>query len=238
MINFWYNGSNFNAVAGADSFCLGRIGFLSAKRDVRTEIIPGANMPLTIDNGRWETTNGTYQCFIQSGYGDKKHEIELWLSSGGGSFHRLEDTEEPQYYRMAKLLAPIDEKRVLHNDVARFDVSFELSAERWLKSGEDAVEFTESGVLVNPTTHTALPLIIVNGTGVGTLTINNKTITISEIGGKLTMDSATQRAYNDNNEPKDDVITGGYHTLGNGENVVSFGGGVTSVKITPRWWTI
>ena len=238
MINFWFNGKNFISVAGSDGFCLGRVGFLSAKRDVRTETIPGANMPLTIDNGRWETTNGTYQCFIQSGYGDKKHEIELWLSSGGGSFHRLEDTEEPQYYRMAKFLAPIEEKKVLHNDVARFDVPFELSAERWLKSGEDVVEFTGSGVLVNPTTYTALPLIVINGTGAGTLTINSKTITISKIGGKLTMDSAIQRAYNDNEESKDDTITGGYHTLGEGENAISFAGGVTSVEIIPRWWTI
>lgn len=237
MINFWFGDNNFNAVAGENGFCLGRTGFRAAKRDFQSEPIPGRNAPLTVDNGRFETVSGTYQCFIQSGYANKKHDIELWLGKNGGAFQRLEDTEEAQYFRMARFSAPIEEKRVLHNDIARFDVSFELSAERWLKSGENAVSILRNGTIVNPAPFASKPLIVVTGTGAGTLTINGKTINISDIGGSVTMDSETERAYN-GSTARDGTISGQYFVLESGNNSVTWAGGVMGVTITPRWWTI
>lgn len=235
MINFTFGNNNFNTVAGENGFCLGKVGFLAPVRDAETVEIPGSNRVLTLDNGRWKTTKGKYQCFIQSGYGEKIQDVQLWLSQIG--FQRLEDDKDTDHFRMARFVGPIEEGRVLYDDIGRFDVNFECMPQKWLKSGETEVTVANNGTITNPTNFEAEPLIVVNGSGNGTLTINGNQIGISDISTSVTLDCAIQRAYN-GNMPKDDTISGVYPVLVAGDNTISYTGGITSVKITPRWWTL
>jgi phage-related protein len=238
LINFTFGDNNFNAVAGADGFVLGRVGFLTPDREYRSEKIPGRNAPLTIDGGRWETVEGYYQCFIQSGYDAKKNDIQFWLDKYGGAFTRLEDTAEPTIFRMARFKNPIREVKVLHGDIARFDVYFECSAERWLKSGATATTVTSGSTITNPTAFNSLPRIRVNGSGDFTMTINGKTASFTDNNSGITIDSEICRAYN-GSTPKDSSMTGDFPVLVPGDNTISWSGsGITSVTVTPRWWTI
>lgn len=236
MINFTFGNNNFQTVAGSNGFCLGKVGFLAPVRDIETIAIPGGNMVLTRDNGGWKTTSGKYQCFIQSGYGEKIQAVQEWLSQIG--FQRLEDTEDTTHFREAIFRGPIEEVKVLHNDIARFDVTFECKPGRWLKSGETTQTMTAAGTITNPTSYDALPLIRIDGSGDCTLTVNGKTVTLTDNFSGITLDSATQRAYNDY-APKDSGMTGDFPVLIPGVNTISWtGSGVTQVKITPRWWEL
>ena len=107
MINFTFGNNNFQTVAGSNGFCLGKVGFLAPVRDIETIAIPGGNIVLTRDNGGWKTTSGKYQCFIQSGYGEKIQAVQEWLSQIG--FQRLEDTEDTTHFREAIFRGPIEE---------------------------------------------------------------------------------------------------------------------------------
>lgn len=235
MINFTFNGNNFNSVAGANGFVLNRVGFIMPERDATEVKIPGRNGVLTIDNERWSPVSGYYQCFIQSGYAEKRNLLVNWLASVG--YIRLEDTVEPTVYRMAKFVS-FDEKKVLYNDIARFDLSFSFQPEKWLKSGETAITVASTATVTNPTSQSANPRIRVNGSGDFTLTVNGETISFTDNVSGITIDSESRRAYN-GNTPKDSSMTGDFPILVPGDNSISWtGSGITSVKLTPRWWTL
>lgn len=231
MMEFWIDGVAFTAVAGADSFVLNRIGFLAPKRDYDSIAIPGRNGELTVDNGRYHNTDGYYQCFIQEGYKDKIGVVQDWLSTVG--YHRLEDIMEPNVYRMARYTG-MDEKKVKDNNIARFDLKFDLAPQKWLKSGEETVTLSANGTLHNPTRHNAQPKITLSGNG--TLTINGNTVTIADNTGEIILDSEICRAYS-GTTAKDNLMTGAFPELIPGENTVSFTG-FSSVDIEPRWWTL
>lgn len=231
--NLYFGDDNFNAVS-IDGWVLNRVGFLTPLRDVETIAIPGRDGLLTLDNGRWNTTTGKYQCFIQSGYADKKNDIQVWLSQIG--FVRLEDTFDSNVYRMARFDG-IDEVKVLDNDIARFDINFEFMPQKWLKEGETQISVGSSDKVRNPTQFDAKPIITVNGSGDGTLRIGSNTITLANITNGLTINSDFCRTYV-GTTPMDDRMSGEYPTLPPGDTTIRWSGGITSVKIVPRWWTL
>ena len=103
--------------------------------------------------------------------------------------------------------------------------------------------------LYNPTQFEAKPFIKVgnNSTVIhnGTLTINGKTITITNPGCEyLYIDSEMQECYTDQTIPpmslNDKVVFEGnkFPVLNPGVNSIAFSGDVTYVEITPRWWIV
>ena len=98
-------------------------------------------------------------------------------------------------------------------------------------------EFNEAGEIVNPTPFASAPLIKVIGNGSGTVTIGEKTISLSGISGYVFLDSDIQDAYK-GLENKNASMTGDFLKIESGLQVVSFTGGITGLEITPRWWTL
>ena len=124
-----------------------------------------------------------------------------------------------------------------NNRAGECKIQFDCMPQRFLKSGETTVTKTANGYITNPTQFRALPLIVVYGSGSGTLTVGDYMVEISEIGTSVTLDCEIMRAYN-GNTPRDSTITGTFPALAPGRNNIRFDGGVTRVDITPRWWTI
>lgn len=112
----------------------------------------------------------------------------------------------------------------------------------WADSGEVSVEYGEDpNILVNPTPFEALPLIEV--AGVGSLTVGNITVTITgDSTQDIFIDSDIMEAYEDDNgaiiSRNDRISLSGMHfpTLGTDTGITYTG--LTSVTVTPRWWTI
>lgn len=238
MIDFWFDGKSFRSVVGSDGFVLNRVGFLAPKRDIEEIVVPGRNSMLVVDNGRWNYVSGYYQCFIQSGYSSKIRKLISWLSDVGTNvaYNILEDTVDAEVYRMAKFVG-ITEKKVKDNDIARIDIEFSAEPELWLKSGDEVITFSSSGTLFNPTTQASKPKIVIYGSGTGTITIGYTTVEISDISNGMVIDSDMQKAYA-GTVSKDADISGVYPLLYGGENPISFSGGVTSLEIVPRWWSL
>ena len=122
---------------------------------------------------------------------------------------------------------------------AEITITFDCMPQRFLRAGEEPVTLTAAGTLINPTQEEAQPMITVRGSGAGSLVINSHTVAISDIGGSVTLNTEICRAYAGTTR-RDQTITGKLEQLRlqPGENTVSFTGGVTSVEIIPRWWTI
>lgn len=211
--------------------------FGAPERDVTKVSVPGRNGDIVLDNGRYKNMEIKYPAFIRADFPEKIAEFRNMLLAGT-EYHRLEDSYNPDEYRMARPKGDIKTKPVIRAlDKGTFDITFDCKPQRFLKSGETAVEFTAAGTITNLTGMTALPLIRAYGTG--TLTIGGITVTIMAADGYTDIDCETQEAY------KGSANRNAYITLNNGEfphlaagaNSVSISG-LTQVDITPRWWIL
>ena len=94
------------------------------------------------------------------------------------------------------------------------------------------------GNVVNPTLYDSSPLIRVNGTGAGTLTVGNNTVTLDAIDGYVDIDSELMDCYKGLVNCNGDVTMSEFPTLAPGTNAITWSGGVTSVVVTGRWHTL
>lgn len=208
-------------------------------RRYETAQVPGRNGALLYDLGAWDNYTQAYAIYARQGTAaDSARRLRDWLCSVPG-YHRLEDTYDPDFYRLAYYAGPTITENIwnTHN---RATIEFVCKPQRWSKAGETAVTLEEAGTLENPYNQTALPLVRVNGTGGGTLTIGGAVVEIADIDDYVILDSALPDAYKDGVNKNGDITltTGIWPELGTGENTVSWTGDITSVKTTPRWWTI
>lgn len=233
MNTFTWNGVN---CADFNIICSNGGTYGAAERDVTVIKIPGRNAPLIIDNGCYKPINVTFQCHVRRGFAANASLIRNWLRSAVG-YQRLEDDAHPDEYRMARPIGEVEFEPMFTDKKADLNITFECQPQRFLKSGENTVIKTANGYITNPTQYEALPLIVVYGSGSGTITVGDYTVEISEIGTSVTLDCEIQRAYN-GTTPRDNTITGQFPKLVSGRNAINFSGGVTSVEITPRWWIV
>ena len=211
-----------------------------AKRRYETIQVPGRNGDIIIDNNCFDNVDRLYQIAIGKEGGDFTvfaSRMADWLSSGSG-YCRLEDTYEPEYYKMAVMSDPGEVINILQQ-AGRTTVTFNRRPERFLKMGEHYVTVNNGSVLTNPTKYTAKPIIEVSGSGSGSITVGRRTIEIKNIINVITIDSELQEAYSDGVNQNGNIIApDGLPILEAGENLISYSGGITNVTISPRWWTI
>lgn len=209
-------------------------------RDFETVHVPGRNGDLVIDKGSFQNVTRTYELAVgnaEKDFTSMANRIAEWLSSASG-YARLEDSYEPEYYRMAAFYDTEQIENVLSH-AGRVTVDFDCKPQRFLKTGEDAVELYSGTVLYNPTGFASLPSFTIYGTGSGVLYVEGYTVRISSIGGSIVVDSDIQDAYtNTVNRNADITLDSGFPKLAPGENGISWSGGVTGVEVVPRWWTI
>lgn len=211
------------------------VGTHNAPQRVVEEVaIPGRNGTLTIDNGRFENITIPYIAMILHDFADKFDNFKAFLLSRKG-YKRLEDSFSPNYYRLAKIHSEITPSVVTWDVAGKFEIPFDCDPRRFLKSGEDPIEFSASGNIYNPTYYDAKPLLLVEGNG--TVSLNSKVITVSGISNYVYIDLESLNAYNGNTNMNDKVSLPDNATLVPGENTITLNG-VTKVTITPRWWTV
>lgn len=134
------------------------------EKDVTVEHIPGRNGDLIIDNNCWKNTERTYSIasVFRPGtdFVSNSERLIKWLTLKEG-YHRLEDSYDPNVYR----LASFKQNGSLTNyyDIATaINITFDCKPQRYLKNGEKSVEFSGSvATLENPTGYQALPEITI-----------------------------------------------------------------------------
>lgn len=206
------------------------------ERDVGTVTIPGRNGDLLIDNRRFKNITVEYPAFIREKFREKSGVARMWLT-GSAQYRRLEDSCNPQYYRMARFSGPLDFDTRFLNRGGECKILFDCKPQRYLKSGEYARRTSGHIDLFNPTGMTALPLIRVSGTGDGELVVGNTVVTISGMEGFLYIDSDTQNAYRET-QNCNSKISQIFPVLPAGKTGISFSGDIAGIEIIPRWWTL
>ena len=64
------------------------------------------------------------------------------------------------------------------------------------------------------------------------------TVQIKALDGYVILDSDSQNAYKGTLNKNGTIYAPQFPVLERGKNFISWDGGITSVEITPRWWTI
>lgn len=208
------------------------------ERNVQTQEVAGRNGNLLFDMGNFRNITIKYPAAIKT---DMPSRIRDFLNFAGSQvgYQRLEDTYHPYEYRMARFQSKLSiDSAGYMNRSGQFTLEFDCKPQRFLKSGEDPIDFTAAGILYNRTEFEAKPLLRVFGSGAGSVGIGSQTITISAINEYVDIDCEIMDAYkgavncNGNVSFTDDIV------LKPGNNNIAKSGNITRVRITPRWWII
>lgn len=213
------------------------------EKDYDVTHVPGRNGDIVVDNGSYKNTSRSYDIafydrtkptFVSTAEG-----VAQWLHAPSG-YARLEDTYEPEWYRMAYFVDSGDLTNLL-DTAGRATISFKCKPQRFLKSGDIIHTIKTSGTtLRNPMAFTSLPIITVHGSGTGVLSIGDSTISITKITDGMIIDSELQDVYY-NTTNLNGVIkftNGVFPELTPNINTITFSGGITSLEVVPKWWTL
>lgn len=217
----------------------GQATFNAPQRDVSKISIPGRNGDLIRDNGRFLNIQVTYNVVIMKEFREKTAAIREWLKEPI-SYARLEDTYNPDFYRLGVCTGSIEFETSAFNATGKASVTFDCKPERFYKSGEYAIEYADMEKVYNFTRFASKPLIRVYGTGNGTVALWNYKATITDMDEYVDIDCDIMDCYkgaiNCNN--KVSFNSYGFPTIRPGANTLHFTGDVTKVEITPRWWEV
>ena len=209
------------------------------EKDYDVTHVPGRNGDIVIDQGSWQNVSRKYNLAMDAGkisYTEVASKLVQWLHSASG-YARLEDSYEPDFYRMA-MYKDSGSISNIFNKAGQIDVEFTCKPQRYFKSGEAADIFVASSEYRNPTDFPAKPLIKIHGSGSGVVGIGTYTVTINDIIDGMIVDSEQQDTYKDHMNCNSKVSITEYPKLVSGNNSISISGGVTSIEIIPRWWTL
>lgn len=220
-------------------------GYQYPQKDYETVHIPGRNGDLVIDNDSYQNIDRKYEIAVGSlmeKFTPMANRISEWLHSANG-YARLEDSYEPEYYRMALYKEQAEIENILFH-AGRAKITFDCKPQRFLKSGDETIEINDTVVLCNPTNFASSPIITVYGSGAGAFSIGDYSVTINSIDEYVTIDSSIFDIYkgsgaskvNKNNTVN--LGTTGYPTLKPGDNSIGFAGGITKLEVIPKWWTL
>lgn len=211
--------------------------FNAPKRSITTISIPGRNGDLTCDNGKYENTDGKYPAFIVKDMATNIEALRNYLLCRIG-YQRIEDTYNPDEYRMGRFKGPFTAKPDDSLKRAKFDLIFDCMPQRFLKSGEDYISVSNGGSLLNPTQMTALPLIKVTASNTSAyIQIGNDKVNVARTGTTY-IDCDMQEAY-DGTINCNDYITlnnGVFPSLKEGDNAIALS--QCTAEIMPRWWRL
>lgn len=217
-----------------------RPDYETPEKDYDVIHVPGKNGDVVVDMGSYRNVGRAYNIVIGSlerEFTPMANDISEWLHSTSG-YARLEDSYEPDYYR----LAIFKDSGVINNiygRAGRTSISFDCKPQRFLKVGDQTINVQNGESLINPTGFQALPIITIKGSGSGLLIIGDYSISISSIDSEIIINSEVQDVYKGLVNKNSSVsLANGFPKLIAGSNNVLFSGGVTSVEVIPKWWTI
>ena len=214
--------------------------YAAPQRSFEAVSVPGRDGDLLFDNGRYENVIIQYEAGIVGK--DKLDQFRAWLLSHT-SYCRLEDSYHPDEYRMAMPINGLAPSMEVMLKIGRFPISFNCKPQRFLKTGETATTMTSSGTIKNETLFVAKPLIRVYG--YGTLRVGGSagttTVTIAQHSlSYIDLDCDTEDSFRGSTNANSYITLSGDHypRLYPGNNSITMSGSISSVAITPRWWTL
>ncbi len=217
--------------------------FSAPKRDLNFKSINGRNGDLILSNNRYENVDVSYTVFIVaksiSELADKLTAIKQWLYSSSDSYARLEDSYDAKFFRQAVFSKALDIEDEL-NKVGVFTINFSCKPFKYAKSGEE--EITTSNidfVIENPYAFDSLPYIKITGSGMIRFAVqnskDNSVWLLKDVDEYIEIDSEQMNFYKGNTLKNDTVQGDGFPIFVGGNNRIVVIGGISEIKIIPRW---
>lgn len=198
--------------------------------------VPGRSGDLLIQQDAFENVRQTYDIYISAErprLPTVAHKVAEWLCVKG--YQRLEDSYWLDTFRIATFQGGIDIANIL-NRFGRATIEFDCKPQRFYKFGNQFITLTNAQILHNPSPFTAKPLIVVQGSGAATITDGTHQLTLTSC-NNVTIDCDAKQIYQGSINVN--RFGGGtFPELPTGDTRIIWAGGITSVKLKPRWWTI
>ena len=140
----------------------------SPKKRIESIHIAGRNGALHQSDGSYENYTQAYQCWFSNpedanwDFATQVHLINEWLGAAPAGAE-LRDSYDPQIYRLATYIGGVDIQN-FRNIRGRFTVRFDCDPRGFYPNREIEAVGRESIRFVNPTEHTAKPLIKLEST--------------------------------------------------------------------------
>lgn len=221
---------------GKDSF--GDFGIMLEKRPVIPKPqrnieyieVPGRSGSLKIDDQTYKDIIIAVQCwFKDDDVASKADEVKAWLDSGEG---RLIFGNQMDKYYIAHVSDQFDITQEL-KILGQFQINFRCQPFKY-DVNNDAITLLTPRVIINPGTVACEPVVVINGSGAITLTINNSEIKLTGINEHITIDSVLKDAYK-GTALQNSLMVGDFPVLVPGTNSIDWTGSVSSMQITPNW---
>ena len=201
--------------------------------------VPGRNGKLHADLGYYDNVTVTYQLYFhgRNPTAEDARTIKKWLAGAPGT-HQLSDGYDPAFFYLA--IAKPGSISNLFDKYGRLSVEFDCDPRHFSVVGYQAMQMQSGQTLLNPLDHVALPWLEITGNGSeGKFTVNGVDFAVGTVANKtLYCDCENWDAYLTGGTNANARVGGTWPSLQPGENTISWSGGVTGVKLTPRWWTL
>lgn len=201
--------------------------------------VPGRNGSILFQEDAFNDVSRSYKLWLAK---DSEKDLDEcvraftgWIYSITG-YNRLEDSFEPEVYRLAYFNGGQD----ITNELTQYGettLTFTCRPERFYKSGELPIAVTNGTKINNSTKFSSRPLIHIEGTGSVTITFGGATMSAT-LSDYINIDCDTMNAYRLPAENKNAYISGTFPKLVPGINTIALTGTVTKCEITPRFFTI
>lgn len=234
MRNFLtFNGEN---LMNYGLYCNGHDTYKGSTLSVEKYAVSGKNGDLIISNDRYSNVTVSYKCFVVENMKLNVRELRRILKQD--NYYVLEDTYNPDEFRLGRYIGEFDPEIKERHEAAEFILEFDCRPERFLKSGENWMDKNGTLHLDDAELPTYTPLIRLKGNSL-TVTTPRETWNVTVNSSPfpyIDIDTEIMECYygDYNANPYVDIVG----TRGT-EEFITFGGGTTvtgSFSVKPRWW--
>ena len=198
-----------------------------AEEDKEFVEIEGRHGFLTFDKKTYKPIEYTVTMIIK---GKERRDVVKRALKGSGNL--ILSNEVSRYYKAVVSSSMTFERQI--RDVFKVVVSFKLQPFAYERNNEP-LTYNSPFTLSNLTNATLQPIFRISGSGTCTLSINNNDIKINEIGGCIILNFELKEAYGIDGQQKNAQILGELEDLIEGDNIITWNGGISSIHVTPNW---
>lgn len=214
-------------------------GYEYPEKDLEITHVPGRNGDVIYDTGSYQNVDRKYEIAfpaVKEKYEVVANKVSEWLHSAK-TYARLEDSYEPEYYRMA-LYKESNALECIYRGGGRATVLFNCKPQRFLKTGERPIIFSEQSIyVVNPTGFESKPIIKVSVTKNSSININGTLIEFTDTCNDLIINCDIQDCYSYTLNKNSIVKMPKFPVLSPGKNEIINSTGST-LELIPNWWTL
>lgn len=216
--------------------------FSAPEYDAAFTSIPGRSGDLIVSNRRFANIKVSYTVFLArknvTDLSEVLRAVKGWLYTEPDRYHEITDSYDAGYFRYGVISGSLDIEEQF-NKLGSFQVTFNCKPFKYSTAGLQEISAENGGSIFNPEAFTAKPIITLKGSGDFSLTLQNggynKTWNFKGITDGVVCDSEQMNFYYGTMLLNDKVTGDGFPELLPGETVLTASGGVSEIKVMPRW---